>query len=95
MGGADVKALNPRTGEPEYDFAETTRTEIAAEAARLRVMQTGWEALGPEGRAAVLLRLADAMEAAAGGIAAALAVDTGRRTIAAIEVQGCIADAPW
>ena len=72
MGGADVKALNPRTGEPEYDFAETTRTEIAAEAARLRVMQTGWEALGPEGRAAVLLRLADAMEAAAGGIAGLL-----------------------
>jgi acyl-CoA reductase-like NAD-dependent aldehyde dehydrogenase len=32
------------------------------------------------------------MEAAAGGIAAALAVDTGRRTIAAIEVQGCIAN---
>ena len=87
-----MKALNPRTGEADYDFAETPRADIAAEAARLRAMQPVWEALGPQGRAGVLLRLADAMEAAAGSIAAALAIDTGRRTIAAIEVQGCIAN---
>jgi len=92
MGDADVKALNPRTGEADYDFAETSRADIAAEAARLRGMQPGWEALGPEGRAGVLLRFADTMEAAAGSIAAALAIDTGRRAIAAIEVQGCIAN---
>lgn len=92
MGSADVKAFNPRTGEPDYEFAETTRAGIAAETARLRAIQPGWEALGPEGRAGVLLRLAEVMEAAAEGIAAALAVDTGRRTIAGIEVQGCIAN---
>jgi acyl-CoA reductase-like NAD-dependent aldehyde dehydrogenase len=87
-----MKALNPRTGEADYDFAETPREGIAAEAARLRTMQPGWEALGPEGRADVLLLFADAMEAAAGSIIAALAIDTGRNTIAAIEVQGCIAN---
>jgi acyl-CoA reductase-like NAD-dependent aldehyde dehydrogenase len=92
MGSAAVKALNPRTGEADYDFTETTQAQVAAEAARLRAIQLDWEALGPEGRASVLLRLAEAMEAAAHGIAAALAIDTGRRTIAAIEVQGCIAN---
>lgn len=87
-----MKARNPRSGIADYAFAPSTRAEIAAEAARLRAMQPGWEALGPEGRAAVLLRLADALEAGAGAIAAALAVDTGRQTIAAIEVQGFIAN---
>ena len=87
-----MKARNPLTGIEDYDFAPSTRAEIAAEAARLRAMQRGWEALGPEGRASVLLRLADAVEAAAAAIAGALAIDTGRQTIAAIEVQGFIAN---
>ncbi|WP_086617694.1 aldehyde dehydrogenase family protein [Erythrobacter tepidarius] len=87
-----MKATNPRTGEPDYDFAETTRAQTAAEAARLRGMQPAWEALGPEGRASVLLRFAAAVDAAADRITPALAVDTGRRTIAAIEVQGLIAN---
>lgn len=85
-----MKARNPRTGEADYDFADSSSACIAAEAARLRAMQPRWEALGPEGRGGVLRRLADAMEAEAGSIIAALAVDTGRGTIAAIEVQGCI-----
>lgn len=87
-----MKARNPRTGAVDYDFAESARDDIATQAARLRAMQPEWEALGPEGRGTVMLRLADAMEEAAGPIIAALAVDTGRNTIAAIEVQGCIAN---
>lgn len=87
-----MKARNPRTGEADYAFAESTRAQIAAEAARLRAVQPAWEALGPEARAAVMMRLADAVEAAAGSIIAALSVDTGRQTIAAIEVQGFIAN---
>lgn len=85
-----MKALNPRTGVADYEFAETSRAELAAEAARLRAMQPGWEALGPEGRAAVLLRFAAALEAAADTVVGALAVDTGRRMIAQMEVTGCI-----
>ena len=87
-----MKARNPRTGEEDHDFATSSRADIVAEAARLRAMQPHWEALGPEGRGGVLRRLAEAMEAEAGSIIAALAVDTGRGTIAAIEVQGCIAN---
>lgn len=87
-----MKARNPRTGEADYAFAESTRAQIAAEAARLRAVQPAWESLGPEGRAAVMMRLADAVDAAAGSIIAALSVDTGRQTIAAIEVQGFIAN---
>jgi acyl-CoA reductase-like NAD-dependent aldehyde dehydrogenase len=87
-----MKARNPRTGEADFAFAESTRAQIAAEAARLRAVQPAWESLGPEGRAAVMMRLADAVEASAGSIIAALSVDTGRQAIAAIEVQGFIAN---
>lgn len=87
-----MKARNPRTGEEDYEFAANSREEIASEAARLRAAQPAWEALGPEGRAAVLLRFADAIDAAAPQIAAALTVDTGRGTVSWIEVQGCAAN---
>jgi acyl-CoA reductase-like NAD-dependent aldehyde dehydrogenase len=92
MENTNMKARNPRTGEEDYDFALSTRANIAAEAARLRTMQPAWEALGPEGRGWVLRRFADEMEGAADSIIAGLATDTGRGTIAAIEVQGCIAN---
>jgi acyl-CoA reductase-like NAD-dependent aldehyde dehydrogenase len=87
-----MKARNPRTGEADYEFPTSSRAAIGAEAVRLRAMQPHWESLGPEGRGAILRRFADAMEEAAGSIIAALAVDTGRGTIAAIEVQGSIAN---
>ncbi|MFZ9395791.1 MAG: aldehyde dehydrogenase family protein [Erythrobacter sp.] len=85
-----MMARNPRTGEEDYNFVENSADEIADEAARLRMAQPAWEALGPEGRAQVLLRFADAIEAAAPQIAGALAVDTGRGTVSWIEVQGCV-----
>lgn len=84
----EITALNPRTGAADYRFAAASREDIAAEAQRLRGMQPGWEALGPEDRARILLAFAEAVEARAEAITAALAVDTGRSTIAAIEVQG-------
>ncbi|MGB3471129.1 MAG: aldehyde dehydrogenase family protein [Erythrobacter sp.] len=85
-----MKARNPRTGEADYEFAASTREDIAAEAARLRSVQPAWEAIGPEGRAAVLTRFADAMEAAAPMIAGALSVDTGRGAVSWIEVQAAV-----
>ncbi|ANU06384.1 aldehyde dehydrogenase family protein [Paraurantiacibacter namhicola] len=83
-----MKATNPRTGKQDYEFAEDTPASVAEAAARLRAMQAEWEARGPDGRAEVLLRLADAMDARGQDVAAALEVDTGRRTIARIEVEG-------
>lgn len=85
-----MKARNPRTGEEDYNFAAADPAAVAAAAAMLRARQPAWEALGAEGRAAVLLRFADAVERHREAITAALAIDTGRRTIAAIEVDGCI-----
>ena len=85
-----MQAINPRTGEADYDFAVTSREEIASEAARLRAAQPAWEALGPEGRAGVMMRFADAIEAAAPAIAGALAVDTGRQAVSWIEIQACV-----
>jgi succinate-semialdehyde dehydrogenase / glutarate-semialdehyde dehydrogenase len=86
----EMNALNPRTGEADYHFTPARPEDVAAEAARLRAMQGKWEARGPDGRAAVLLQWVDALAASAGAIIAALAIDTGRDTIAAIEVQSCI-----
>lgn len=85
-----MKARNPRTGEEDYSFAAADPAAVAAVASALRARQPAWEALGAEGRAAVLLRFADAIERHRKPITAALAIDTGRRTIAAIEVDGCV-----
>ncbi|MEP3110794.1 MAG: aldehyde dehydrogenase family protein [Erythrobacter sp.] len=85
-----MKAINPRTGEADFEFEVSTRKEIAVEAARLREAQPAWEVMGPQGRSAVLMRFADAIEAAAPQIAAALTVDTGRGAISWVEVQGCV-----
>lgn len=80
-----MKAVNPRTGEADYEFSADAPAAVAAEAARLRAMQPDWEARGPEGRGAVLLRFAAELERHSDAIVAALAVDTGRQAIAAIE----------
>lgn len=83
-----MKAINPRTGEEDYEFAANDPASIAAEAKRLRAMQKDWEAAGPEHRAEVLGRFADAVDRHAAAITAALSVDTGRQMIAAVEVAG-------
>jgi len=87
-----MKATNPRTGEADYEFAVDDPAHIAAEATRLRGLQADWEAAGPQYRGEVLCRFADAVDAAAGGIIAALSVDTGRQMIAAVEVAGMAAN---
>lgn len=83
-----MKARNPRTGEEDYEFAESAREDVATEAARLRAAQPLWEGLGPGGRASVLNQFADRIEAAATEIADALSIDTGRKAVSRIEVEG-------
>ncbi len=87
-----MRASNPRTGEADYEFAETPREDVRQAAQRLRGAQSGWEALGPEGRGKVLLAYADRLEAGMRPIIEALAVDTGRHAVAGIEVMGVIAN---
>ncbi|WFL76356.1 aldehyde dehydrogenase family protein [Altererythrobacter arenosus] len=85
-----MKAINPRTGETDYEFAESSRDEVAAAAARLRQRQTEWEARGPQTRAAALMRLADAVEVRQDAIAEKLSVDTGRIAVARMETLGFV-----
>lgn len=82
-----MKATNPRTGKADYEFATDGAAHVTAQAQRLRAMQKHWEAAGPQHRASVLTRFADAIEAHAPAIIAALSVDTGRQLIAAVEVS--------
>lgn len=83
-----MKAVNPRTGESDYCFAETSADELSVLVVDLRAKQVEWEAMGPEGRAQILNALADKVECNASEIAEALSVDTGRNTIAWVEVDG-------
>ena len=82
-----MKASNPRTGEADYDFAESSAQEVANEAHRLRAMQPAWEARDPEGRGIILRAFADALESNYAAIVAALAIDTGRVAIARVELD--------
>ncbi|MGB3807639.1 MAG: aldehyde dehydrogenase family protein [Erythrobacter sp.] len=92
MGGPTVKARNPRTGEEDYAFEPSTAARVGQDAEYLRAMQGEWETRGPAGRASVLRDFADAVEEASNDIVAALGIDTGRGTIAKIEVQGLVAN---
>jgi len=83
-----IPVRNPRTGAVDYALSPTSPDEVRAIAARLRAAQPGWAARAPEERAAVLLRWADAVEARADAIVAALSIDTGRLKIARVEVDG-------
>lgn len=85
-----MKILNPRTGEADYEIEPLDTEAVAAEAARLRAMQTAWVALGVKGRAKAMLALAKAVAAHKEAIAAALIADTGRAAISRIEVDGTV-----
>lgn len=82
-----MKVQNPRTGELDYEIVPATRDDIAREADRLRAAQPGWLALGAEGRAAILTRWADAIDAHAAALVEKLSIDTGRTAIAKVEVM--------
>jgi len=81
-----VKVRNPRTGEFDYEITPATRDDIVTTARRLRGGQPAWLALGAEGRATVLTRWADVIDAHAAAIVEQLSIDTGRVAIARIEV---------
>ncbi len=82
-----MKVRNPRTGEFDYEIVCATPDHIASEAKRLRAAQPMWLTLGAGGRAAVLTRWADAIDAAAPALVEKLSIDTGRVGIAKVEVM--------
>ncbi len=89
--GPVIDVRNPRTGEFDTRLATASADDVAREGARLRAGQTAWAAAGLEARTAVMLAWADAIEARAADIVAALEIDTGRRRIAHMEVAGAAA----
>ena len=85
-----MKIRNPRTGEEDYAIAPLDSAALAQCAAAARAWQRGWTARSPEERCAILTRLADAIAAHRAPIAEALTIDTGRRAISGIEVDGVV-----
>jgi len=83
-----IDVRNPRTGEIDFRFDPASPDQVVAEGRRLRAAQPEWQAMGVEGRAEVLRRWADAIDAHMDAIVSALSVDTGRLKIARIEVEG-------
>lgn len=85
-----LKARDPRTGEHDYQFEGTDRSTLETIATRQRATAQDWHTLGLDGRMAKLGALADALGKHHDAIAAALEIDTGRRRIAGLEVDGTI-----
>ncbi|MGL5837923.1 MAG: aldehyde dehydrogenase family protein [Sphingorhabdus sp.] len=83
-----MKVRNPRTGEYDYEIKPAGAEDVAATAQRLRAAQPAWQSLGPQGRADVLERFAQAIERHAQTIVDSLTIDTGRRSVSWIEVEG-------
>jgi succinate-semialdehyde dehydrogenase / glutarate-semialdehyde dehydrogenase len=85
-----IDVRNPRTGEVDYQIEAASAEDIAEAATRLRCGQADWLVLGAEGRAAAMLKWADALQAAAPDIVGQLSIDTGRIAIAQVELFGVI-----
>jgi len=83
-----LKARNPRTGEYDYAFESASGAEIENCANALRRAQGTWAALDVKARGEKLLKLASALRNNRDAIANALEIDTGRRRIAQLEVDG-------
>jgi succinate-semialdehyde dehydrogenase / glutarate-semialdehyde dehydrogenase len=85
-----IEVRNPRTGVMDAGIEAIDSGAMVAIAKTARAAQTGWQALGLEGRATALLALKDALLANMDAIHAALAIDTGRRMVARREIEGVI-----
>jgi succinate-semialdehyde dehydrogenase / glutarate-semialdehyde dehydrogenase len=83
-----VKIRNPRSGESDYEIKPLDAGALGTLTIRMRAAQRDWAMRTPEDRAAVLLRLADAITDHRAGIAEAVTIDTGRATISRLEVDG-------
>ena len=85
-----MKIRNPRTGAFDYEIAPHDAAAIAELAASLRARQAEWATRSADERGEMLRALGAAISRHREAIAAALTVDTGRRAISAIEVDGTI-----
>ncbi len=82
---ATLAVLNPRTGKPDYVLTIADEERVAAECAAARRAQPQWQRLGLDGRIEALGQLAAAIGQDR-ALHDALVRDTGRLTIAGVEV---------
>lgn len=85
-----MKIRNPRSGELDHEIAPLGAGAIGMLAATLRDRQTAWAARSAAERGEVLRAFGAAIAGHRVAIAAALTIDTGRRAISAIEVDGTV-----
>ncbi len=85
-----INVCNPRTGAVDYTIEAASAKDIADAAVRLRAAQPEWLALSAAGRAQIMLKWADALQAGAAEIVGQLSVDTGRVSIANVELFGVV-----
>jgi len=81
---------NPRTGEIDYHFNAPEGSEIEEIIQGLRNNQAAWSAAGLEQRIAVFKKWQAALMQEKDAIVAALALDTGRKTLAEQEFYGLL-----
>ncbi len=81
---------NPYTGENDYQFTATSIEQLEVMTQQLRVAQPHWQATGLAHRQQALGAFADALDHDRDELVSALAADTGRRRLAASEVDGVI-----
>ena len=86
-----IRARNPRTGDYDYEFTPYAARDLQALSVQLREAQTEWAAQSLENRGEKLKRFAGALLDHRDAIAGALEIDTGRRRIARLEVDGVAA----
>jgi succinate-semialdehyde dehydrogenase/glutarate-semialdehyde dehydrogenase len=83
-----LAVADPRTGIADHHIEPLDSAAVAALSARLRAAQPAWAALSLASRLEVLGAFVTALADHAEAIVSALAHDTGRRTIAAVELDG-------
>jgi len=86
----DIAVTNPRSGVSDYAVTAMDAQAVALRAQAARAYNTTWRALSIEARGTYICALADAIETDRTAIAKALEHDTGRRTMADMEVGGVI-----
>ena len=85
-----MKIRNPRTGAYDYELKCDSAAEVQSKAASLRKHQQAWKGLSLEQRIAIMQQFAHSLADHKQALFDALSVDTGRRKITEIEIDGTI-----
>src|SRR5271170_5856724 len=83
-GGSVERVLDPASGEGIAEVAEASRSQVDAAVAAAEAAGAGWAQTSPKDRAALLLRLADRIEAYASAYAKLESDNTGKPLAAAL-----------